>query len=185
MKHQSELPASDSQALIEEAMARAKLRKRRGKPVRQPKPNVGRAARKILRQHNKKSGGGSSLSELQINWRSLIGEDLAAISAPMKLTGTKAARTLTLRVVPAAAALIQHQEEAIRQRISVAAGGNITRLKIEQGQLPGRPLRSKPARKSISAGDEANLQASVERIQSPRLKAAIVALGRAVLAEKK
>ncbi|MEO0884206.1 MAG: DciA family protein, partial [Pseudomonadota bacterium] len=110
-------------------MARAKLRKQRGKPVRRKKPSIGADARRILRQHASK-GGGSSLAKLKMNWLHIVGEDIARICAPTKITGSKAARTLTLRVVPAAAAIIQHQEEMLRERISVAAGGNITRLKL-------------------------------------------------------
>ncbi|MEM7663549.1 MAG: DciA family protein [Pseudomonadota bacterium] len=169
---------------IEEAMARAKLRQQRGKPVRRKRPPIGADARRILRKHASK-GGGSSLSKLQTNWTHIVGEDIARICFPMKLTGTKVGRTLTLRVIPAAAAIIQHQEETVRERISVAAGGNVTRLKLEQGTLPGQKPVPNKQRRRLTDAEEADLQDRVANIESPSLKAAIVALGRAVLAEQR
>ncbi|MEM9669795.1 MAG: DciA family protein [Pseudomonadota bacterium] len=182
MKRHPDLRSEASQDPLLEAMARAKLRKQRGKAVWHPKPQLGVQARKILRQHAKK-GGGSSLKKLQLNWSDLVGAELADICSPIKLTGAKTGRTLTLRVIPAAAPLIQHQEEALRQRLSVAAGGNITRLKLEHGNMPGSVPKTGKQKRILLADEEASLQRSIENIQSPRLKAAIVALGRAVLAD--
>ncbi|MEM7004834.1 MAG: DciA family protein [Pseudomonadota bacterium] len=169
---------------ILEAMARAKLRKQRGKPVHRKKPPIGIAASRILRKHAGK-GGGSSLSKLQLSWPQIVGEDIARFSFPLKLTGSKVARTLTLRVIPAAAIVVQHQEETLRQRISVAAGGNITRLKLEQGALLNRKPAPQRKRRQITDSEEAELQQKTANIGSPRLKAAIVALGRAVLADER
>lgn len=163
-------------------MARARLRRQRGRPIMPIPPKLGRDLRKVT--HKSLKGGGSALSKLQDRWASLVGDHLAETCYPMKLTGAKTGRTLTLRVIPAAAALIQHQEETIRQRLSVAAGGNVTRLRIEQGALPG-PKR--PVRKTLpplSPSEEAELDATTQGIANPALKAAIVALGRAVLADE-
>ena len=166
---------------IAEAMARAQLRHRRAKPVAPAPRPVGQAARKLVRKHD--TGGGSPLSVLQMDWTRIIGADLAKLCYPVKLAGAKSGRTLTLRVIPAAATVIQHQEEVIRQRLSVAAGGNITRLKYEQGALPHQAAPQIRRAMHLSAEQEAALARAVAAIESPSLKAAIVGLGRAVLAD--
>jgi len=165
----------------EEAMARARLRRMRAKPAFQPRNTLGRNIRKITRKHLK--GTGSPISKLRDDWEKIVGERLARLTRPEKISGAKAGRTLTLRVLPAAAALIQHQSETIRQRVSVGAGGNITKLKLIQGPLRAtdKPL-PKPAR-PLTAQEREALEAGTQKIEDPALKAAIVALGRAVLSD--
>lgn len=160
-------------------MARAYLRQRRARRAVQPQ-GIGREVRNLLKG---KASPEASFSRIQLDWSELVGPSIAAISRPVKLSGTKAGRTLTIRVLPAAAALIQHQEEMLRQRLSVAAGGNITKLRIEQGPLPGAPARREPPGRDLSPEELAGLEAATAGIGNARLRAAIVALGRAVLAD--
>ena len=166
----------------EEAMARARLRRLRAKPAFQPRNTLGRNVRKITRKHLK--GTGSPLSKLRDDWDTIVGEKVAKLCRPEKLSGAKTGRTLTLRVLPAAAALIQHQSEIIRQRVSVKSGGNVTKLKILQGALrtDGKDL-GKPKR-PLTSKDRAWLTEQTSKIADPALQAAIVALGRAVLTDE-
>lgn len=168
--------------IMEEAMARARLRRLRAKPAIRAPQGVGRDIRRLTRKHLK--GHGTPLSKLQDNWPSLIGDKLAALCRPEKLTGAKSGQTLTLRVLPAAAALVQHQNETIRQRLSVAAGGTITKLKIVQGPLTPPRTATAKARRALSAEEASALDARTAGIENPSLKAAIVALGRAVLTDE-
>ena len=84
-------------------------------------------------------------------------------------------------VIPAAAGLVQHQSEIIRQRVSVAAGGDITAIKILQGHLGTKPKQvvSKPV--PLTLEQKEALIASAQSIDDEKLRAAIVALGEAVL----
>lgn len=160
-------------------MARAYLRQRRAKRAFQPR-GIGKEARNLIKS---KASPEASFSRIQLDWSELVGPSISAISRPVKLSGTKAGRTLTIRVLPAAAALIQHQEEMLRQRLSVAAGGNITKLRIEQGPLPGTPVKQAKKSRTLSPEEIAALEGSVAGIENDRLRAAIVALGLAVLAD--
>jgi hypothetical protein len=77
---------------------------------------------------------------------------------------------------------VQHQVETIRQRVSVSAGGDIIAIKIVQGALntsePTKPRRKAPP---LTAAQRRQLEESVSSIENSALRAAIVALGAAVL----
>ncbi|KJS35080.1 MAG: hypothetical protein VR74_18025 [Hyphomonas sp. BRH_c22] len=119
---------------------------------------------------------------LQRRWREIVGEKLYPFCRPEKITGGKDGRVLTLRVIPQAAPLVQHQVETIRQRVSVSAGGDIIAIKIVQGALatsePARPRR-RPV--PLTSAQRRQLEDSAARIENTALRAAIVALGAAVL----
>lgn len=166
----------------EDAMARARLKRLRARPLRQPPKSIGRDIRRVTRKHLK--GTGAPIVKLRDDWEKIVGTRLSKLCRPEKLTGAKTGRTLTLRVLPAAAALVQHQSETIRQRVSVIAGGTVTKLKLLQGPLRAndRPLRKPP--RPLSAAEREQLDQGVTKIENPALKAAIVALGRAVLTDE-
>lgn len=167
---------------VEEAMARARLKRMRARHAARPPKPLGMTARAITRKHLK--GTGTPLAKLRDDWSGIVGERLGGLCRPEKLSGSKTARTLTVKVLPAAAALIQHESETIRQRVSVAAGGNITRLKLVQGSLgTGRRPPQKPSRK-LTIEEHNALEASASGIENSALKAAIVSLGRAVLTDE-
>ena len=165
----------------EEAMSRARLKRMRAKPAFHPRNTLGRKIRSITRKHLK--GSGTPIAKLRDDWETIVGPQLASYSRPEKISGAKTGRTLTLRVLPAAATLIQHQSETIRQRVSVQAGGNISKLKLVQGPLNGAksPAQAKP--RIPSAEERRALEESLKNIEAPALKQAIAALGRAVLTE--
>lgn len=175
-------PDHIADAAWNEAMARARLKRLRARPLRQPPKPVGRDISKVTRKHLK--GGGSPISKLKDDWEKIVGERLAKLCRPEKLSGAKTGRTLTLRVLPAAAALVQHQSETIRQRVSVVAGGDITKLTLLQGTLQAKSQPERKIRRPLSADERAALDQSVAKIDNPALKAAIVALGRAVLTDE-
>ena len=166
---------------LEEARARVKLRYTKAKPVH-PGPNtVGTAAMRLARKKLPKKA--ATLSRLKVNWQDIVGEQLARLCRPEKLTPAKGGRRLTLMVVPAAAGLVQHQSEIIRQRVSVAAGGDITAIKILQGHVGTAPkhVRSKPV--PLTLEQKEALLASARSIEDEKLRASIVALGEAELTD--
>ncbi len=171
------------QAARDEAFARVRLRHSRAKPAHpgMAQASIGRAAGRLVRK--KVKGKGSAVSRLRDQWEEIVGPQLAKLCRPVKITGAREGRVLKLSVVRAAAALIEHSQEQIRQRASVAAGGDIYKvvigdhlLGVKQGQgelsLPPKPL---------TVEELSELERSVAGIDDPALKQAIVSLGKAVL----
>lgn len=170
---------------IAEARARVALRYQRAKPAHRGAPTLGQAASRFVRKTLPEPGAG--LARLKAQWRDLVGEDLAKYCAPEKLTGKQTDRTLTLRVVPQAAPIIQHQGEQIRARLKTAAGGHVSRLKIVQGPLRETPV-PKPDKlhpRPLTQGELSALERAVEEIECPRLRAATVSLGKAMVSAAK
>lgn len=164
---------------LEEARARVKLRYAKAKPVHPGPGTLGKAAMRLTRKKIPKKA--ATLSRLKVNWRDIVGEQLARLCRPEKLTPAKGGRRLTLMVIPAAAGLVQHQSEIIRQRVSVAAGGDITAIKILQGHIGALSNPPSAAPVPLTLEQKEALLASAETIEDEKLRAAIVALGEAVL----
>lgn len=169
---------------IAEAQARVQLRHRRARTLRNTAKPLGAALQKLARKTVKDKG--SALSRIKARWRETAGEEIAKFCRPEKITASKDGRTLTLRVIPAAAPMIQHQSETIRQRVSGAFGGDITKIKLVQGPLfdsgpaPAKP----PPPRTLSPQELAALEEQASRIDDPALRRAIVSLGRAVLSRE-
>lgn len=166
---------------LEEARALVKLRYTRARALRPPMKAVAISADRVGR----KSGAGKlpPLKLLQARWREIAGEQIYKFSHPEKISASKDGRVLTLRVIPQAAPLVQHQSETIRQRVSVAAGGDITAIRIVQGpiQRGAETVAYRPKAGPLTPDEAQALETEANRIENPRLRAAIVALGKAVL----
>ena len=172
-----------AQAARTEAFARVRLRHSRAKPAHpgMAKADIGKAVRRIVRK--KVKGKGSAVAKLRDEWPEIIGPQLSKLCRPVKIVGAREGRILKLSVVRAAAALIEHSMELIRQRASVAAGGDIYKVVIDDhllGVKPGQGELKLPP-KALSPEDITDLERSVAGIDDPTLKAAIVSLGKAVL----
>jgi len=166
---------------IEEARARVRLRYMRGRAVHPGMAKIGVAAERLTRK-----SGAKKLPPIQVlkaRWREIAGEQLYKYCRPERLSGGKDGRVLTLRVLPQAAPMVQHQSETIRQRVSVAAGGDVVSIKLVQGPLTSSEAPQKPRRvtRPLSPKERADLEASTAGIQDKRLREAIVALGAAML----
>lgn len=165
---------------IEEARARIRLRYQRATRAHPGMRQIGLSAERIGRK-----SGAKKLPPIQVlrqRWREIAGEQLYKYCRPERLSGGKDGRVLTLLVVPQAAPMVQHQSETLRQRVSVSAGGDITAIKIKQGALgnePAKPMRRKS--RPLTRAEREALQESAARIQDNKLRAAIVALGEAML----
>lgn len=164
---------------LAEARARVKLRYTKTKPIHPGPKTIGTAAMRLARK--KLPAKAATLSRLKVNWTDIVGEQLARLCRPEKLTPAKGGRRLTLMVIPAAAGLVQHQSEIIRQRVSVAAGGDITAIKIIQGQISGARQLSTATQIPLTDEQREALLQSTREIDDAQLRAAIVALGEAVL----
>ncbi|MEN5113516.1 DciA family protein [Brevundimonas diminuta] len=174
-----------------EAEARQILAQRRTRPALRPPPPAGRSLAPLIKKLDAQFGRGASA--LEPRWVEIVGERLARVTRPQKLTKGRgnAGGTLELRVAGPAALLVQHQSADIIQRVNLFLGaGSVEKLRIAQG--PVKPLPASGAKKPrprgravlppLPAATEAALNASVEAAPEG-LKAALGKLGRAVLSQ--
>ncbi len=169
--------------------AREILSRRRTRPLPRPAPRAGRALQKLIKDLDGQFGRGPGA--LEARWREIVGDRLARVSRPQKLTKGRggSAGTLELRVVGAAALLVQHQSEDILQRVNLFLGaGTVDKLRIAQG--PVKPLDDTPTQPKrrtapppLPAHQEAELRASVATAPDG-LKGSLERLGRAVLSDR-
>lgn len=125
---------------------------------------------------------GTALASLLAEWPLIVGDELARVSLPDRLTGT----TLRLLVVPSAALVLQHDAPRIAARINAYYGRTaVSRLSLVQGPLPIAPAPLPRRRPPLPAHRQAALKTATEGITDDRLKAALERLGRAILARDK
>jgi hypothetical protein len=168
---------------LEEARARIRLRHARAKPVAPSPKTIGTLSQRITR--SRLPDKGPAIGKLKLLWGEIVGAQIARVCEPEKIGsgGKGKGRVLTVQCIPAASTMIQHQSELIRQRVSVALGGDISEIRIKQGPLARQPLQ-KPvrAKRPLTSEERAALQASVAKIEDRSLREAVLALGEAVLA---
>ena len=154
--------------------------KRKGSGLRPLADSLPRVTRRALGRQGFAQGG------LLHDWPEVVGPDLAAICQPRKLSFPKRERrtegTLTLRVAPGHALMLQHIEPQICERVNTYLGyAAVVRLRLQQGALP-KPLQKKrPPPLVLGSEAERRLKAKTEAIDDPELREALERLGRAVL----
>jgi hypothetical protein len=169
-----------------DAEVREILSRRRTRPAPRPAPRAGKALTPLIKKLDAQFGRGAGA--LEPRWREIVGDRLARVTRPQKLTKGKGDQpgVLELRVAGAAALLVQHQSEEILSRVNLFLGQDaVGRLRIAQG--PVKPLaepaqRPKTVRKPppLPAAAEAELAASIADAPD-ELKAALARLGRAAM----
>ncbi len=119
-----------------------------------PAPPAGRSLAPLIRELDEKFGRGAGA--LEPRWREIVGDQLARVTRPQKLTKGRAGSggTLELRVAGPAALLVQHQSADILARVNLFLGAGAVELA-----------------KSVEAAPDG-------------LKAALANLGRAVLSDQ-
>lgn len=166
---------------LEEAAARA-LENVRGKAVRPNyTPQAGKLAAAIVRPLLPAKRE-KSLDELKRQWPEIVGEKLALMTQPEKLSGSGKSRVLTIKVAGPAAPFVQHQQGFLLERCNLA-GAALSNISIQQGVI-ARPTGSnlRPLSKPLSAAEERALAQTLADVDNPKLKAALMRLGRAVAA---
>ena len=163
-----------------DAEVREILSRRRTRPAPRPAPRAGKALTPLIKKLDEKFGRGAGA--LEPRWREIVGDRLARVTRPQKLTKGKAGQP----VAGATALLVQHQSEDILARVNLFLGaGSVDRLRIAQG--PVKPLTEAAARPKraakpppLAAEAEADLAASIADVPD-ELRAALARLGRATL----
>ena len=154
-----------------DAEVREILSRRRTRPAPRPAPRAGKALTPLIKKLDEKFGRGAGA--LEPRWREIVGDRLARVTRPQKLTKGKAGQpgVLELRVAGAAALLVQHQSEDILARVNLFLGaGSVDRLRIKRAAKPP----------PLAAEAEADLAASIADVPD-ELRAALARLGRATL----
>jgi hypothetical protein len=166
-----------------ESEAREILARRRTRPPLRPPPPAGKSLAPLIRQLDDRFGKGAGA--LESRWREIVGDRLAAVTRPQKLTKGRGGQpgVLELRVAGPAALLVQHQSAEILSRVNLFLGaGAVDRLRIAQGPVKPLTQSGKPARPRaapLPASVEREIDASVEGAPEG-LRAALAKLGRAI-----
>ncbi|MAP93948.1 MAG: hypothetical protein CMK07_03260 [Ponticaulis sp.] len=168
---------SDSDKQMEESLALARLSRHRAIPVDTSSRRVGLRASALLRRFSKDEGPGLPL--LQQRWKDLVGERLSKLSKPVKLTGKKEARVLTLEILPAASPIFQHQGEFLKQHLTAAIGGHIRDIKLVQKRMAD-PKAGKISTRPLTAQERDELKQGVSNIKNTKLSEALLAFGEAI-----
>ena len=163
-----------------EAEARLALRHVKTKRPYRSAPSVAAHIRPLVKDARK--GAGLTLPILQARWSAIVGEKLAALCWPEKLSRSKAGRTLTLAAYGPAATHIGHDSSLLLQRINLAVGGaGVERIAIVQRPPPRATPPKRPKR--LSAEAKAAIVEKLQAIDNPRLRSAVERLGQALLSE--
>jgi hypothetical protein len=169
-----------------EAEARSILAHKRTRPIFKPAPRAARSLAPLIKALDDRFGQGTSA--LASRWPEIVGEQLARVSEPVKLTKGRGAQggALELRVVGPAATFVQHQSAEIIGRVNLFLGeGTVERLRISQGPIKPRAARvqasRRPPEKPLDAARDEALAQSVEAAPGDGLKKALMRLGRAAL----
>jgi hypothetical protein len=132
--------------------------------------------------------GGLGQAQLLMNWREIMGPDLAETTRPERLSfppGERRDGTLRLRVAPGAGLELQHRAPQILERINGFFGYRaVERLALVQGVLPPRPSRP-PAPRPLRPEESANLTRRVGLVPEGELRDALARLGEAVARSRK
>jgi hypothetical protein len=129
---------------------------------------------------------GFAYADVLSQWPAIIGEDLARLCEPERIkwprsSGERRGGTLILRAAPGRALDLQHESSRIVERINSFYGyAAIAAVKVVQGPLAARPAAR--ARPVIDRNLVGRLEARLQDIADPDLKAALKKLGEGALA---
>lgn len=169
--------------------------KRRSKPDDSPRRGRLRPVAALLPGLTKRALGkqGFAAASLITGWREIVGAELAASTAPIKLAFPQGARqggTLHLRVGNGGAALeLQHMETQIIERLNAHLGyAAVARLKLVHGRIRARdpaPTESIPrTATTVSDVAECPSRETIAAIEAPGLRAALERMGPLVAARE-
>lgn len=151
----------------------------KGRPARRPAPRIGAALGAFNKAHRKTHGGGCA--EIAARWSDIAGERLAKLSTPVKLTAPGNAGVLYVHAQGAAALLIEADAERILENAALCVGRPVARRIVVRQAAPAQDAGNANAAPGRCPPRIARrLDASLEPIADPGLKAALKALGRSV-----
>jgi hypothetical protein len=141
-------------------------------------PKAGAVAARIVRPLV--PPGQKSIADIRRQWDEIVGEKLARLTAPEKLTKGPDGLVLTITVAGSAAPFVQHQTPLFLERLRLA-GADVVAMTMKQGAISPRVAPNiRPLAQPLSADAEKALKTALAAIEDDRLKAALLRLGRAV-----
>jgi hypothetical protein len=159
------------------------LRSVRTKRLRRPPPPVARQVAPLLKDLNARfqtqdTGAGN----LKLRWSEIVGQAMAGLCEPVKITKAKTGAILDIRCEGVYAPLLQHQTSLILSRVNLHLGPNtIGRIRLIQGQITKPKPQAIAPSSPLSAQRELELQASLSNVDNPDIRHALLKLGRAVM----
>ncbi|GAK33587.1 hypothetical protein AQ1_01477 [alpha proteobacterium Q-1] len=97
-------------------------------------------------------------------WAMITGTAIASQSVPLRLNfprGERMGASLEIRVTPAFAPILQHQEPLIIERVNSFFGYRaVSRILLQQGPLPPKPARAAAQNPQAPPDQEALVQSS-------------------------
>jgi hypothetical protein len=153
------------------------LAAQRGKPAYAPPPSASRAIGALLRLLGREqAGGGLGLNELKRRWDDLAGAPFAGKILPEKLAGG----VLTVSAPSALAPLLQQQAGLLMERLNMA-GARIISVRIEhRARRATAAANVQPLSRPLNEAEDAALARGLEGVSDPKLRQALLRLGRAV-----
>jgi hypothetical protein len=135
-------------------------------------------------------------SAIHLHWADIVGHALAPWSEPIAVKwpmlppgadqdASKAGANLTVKIAGAFALDLQHQAPQIIERVNSFFGWRcVDRLTIKQGPIRKVLVEPKRARKEMSVAASKKLDALLEPVDDPKLKATLAKLGVGVMTRK-
>lgn len=171
--------------MVKEAMPPSTNTPKRGGPAK----SVASHIQRIVGPAAKKRGFAEA--EILTRWTEIIGPDLGARSSPEKLRYAKGASmeaTLVIRADGATALELQHLESQILERINTYYGYRaVAKLQYLQGYVGDALINATAAAKpkrELTEAEASALDAQLDGIESPSLRASLRKIGDAILRRK-
>ncbi len=165
-----------------ERAAEARLAEVRATPVYRSAKPFGNALTRALAPILKEAG--PAADTLVARWAEIVGPRLAAVTQPVRVAPAKGGGVLHLRAPSAAAPMIQHAQEHILERVNLASGSRVKSIKIIQTSAPP-PKPSAPRPQPLTEDEKTALLNELAEVRDPSVRAALTALGVAVLTPRK
>ncbi len=139
---------------------------------------------------------GFAQSRLLTNWPEIVGDDIAAIARPVKVSYAKhgLGATLTVLTTGAQAPMLEMQKEKLRQKVNTVYGYNaISRITITQtaptgfseGQANFEHNEKPKTKTAPDPESKAKAEALAARVGDMSLRAALEVLGQNILSKSK
>ncbi len=144
---------------------------------------IARALPKITRAALRRQG--FAQMEVVTRWPAIVGDYLAARSAPERLVFPRGATgngVLHVRIQHASAPEFQHLSPLIIERVNGYYGFNaVGRLRLVHGPLPKPRTDRRPRRRQLTADERHDLAGVLAGTDDPRLRRALTRMGESLL----
>jgi hypothetical protein len=152
-----------------ENLATTYLSAKRGKAQWAGPPTLARLTTRLLPQGER--SGGVGIAQLQTRWKEIVGDKIATISSPDIIKG----ETLVIKVVAAAAPMMSMRSAEIIGLVRLAGASKVKKLSFVRAPLskPKTEATAKRAKRPLNAMEQRALDAKLEYVENPDLKAAL------------